>query len=157
MGAVYFYHLTRRSLEGVLPPLLQRSLAQGWRVVVRGRDAVRMSWLDERLWLGPEDEFLPHGLSGGPHDALQPVLLTTDPTLVADCLICVDGAAPGVEEVRAAERACLIFDGNDAAAVEAARAHWKSLTEAGCAAQYWSEESGSWEKKAEAGVQSRSG
>ncbi|MCW8843703.1 MAG: DNA polymerase III subunit chi, partial [Rhodobacteraceae bacterium] len=29
------------------------------------------------------------------------------------------------------------------------RGQWKSLTDAGCAAQYWSEESGRWEKKAE--------
>ena len=150
MGAVFFYHLTRRPLEAMLPPLLQRSLAQGWRVVVRGRDVARMSWLDERLWLGPEDEFLAHGLSGGPHDALQPILLTTDTATGAECLICIDGAAPAAKEVQVAERACLIFDGNDNRAVEEAREHWKALTAAGCAAQYWSEASGSWEKKAEA-------
>ena len=149
MGAVYFYHLTRRPLEAMLPQLVQRSLAQGWRVVVRGRDAARMSWLDERLWLGPEDQFLPHGLSGGPHDALQPVLLTTETGLSADCLICIDGAAPAPAEVQTAERACVVFDGNDPVALDEARGHWKSLTGAGCAAQYWSEESGSWEKKAE--------
>jgi DNA polymerase-3 subunit chi len=33
--------------------------------------------------------------------------------------------------------------------VQAARVQWKALTGAGCAAQYWSEESGNWEKKAE--------
>jgi DNA polymerase III subunit chi len=152
VGAVFFYHLTRRPLEAVLPSLLQRSLAQGWRVVVRGRDTARLSWLDERLWLGAEDDFLPHGLSGGPHDVLQPILLTTDPGLSADCLICVDGAAPAATEVLAAERVCLIFDGNDASALDDARGHWKALTEAGCAAQYWSEASGSWEKKAETGA-----
>lgn len=149
MGAVFFYHLTRRPLEATLPLLLERSLDQGWRVVVRGRDADRMAWLDERLWLGPEDAFLPHGLSGGPHDALQPILLTTDPGLTADCLICIDGAVPAPEEVKTAERTCLLFDGEDAAAVQDARGQWKALTEAGCAAQYWSEESGRWEKKAE--------
>ncbi len=151
MGAVFFYHLTRRPLEATLPQLLERSLAQGWRVIVRGRAPDRMAWLDERLWLGPEDAFLPHGLSGGPHDALQPILLTTDAGLSAECLICVDGAAVNPEEVDAAERACVIFDGQDDAAVQDARGHWKTLTEAGCAAQYWSEASGRWEKKAESG------
>lgn len=152
MGAIFFYHLTRRTLEATLPVLLERSLAQGWRVVVRGCDADRMAWLDERLWLGAEDAFLPHGLSGGPHDALQPILLTTDPGLRGDCLICVDGAVATAEEVRAASRACLIFDGSDDAAVHHARGQWKALTDAGCAAQYWSEASGTWEKKAEAGA-----
>ena len=38
MGAAYFYHLTRRPLEAALPQLLERALAQGWRVAVRGTD-----------------------------------------------------------------------------------------------------------------------
>lgn len=151
MGAVFFYHLTRQPLEATLPVLLERSLQQGWRVVVRGTDPGRMSWLDERLWFGADDSFLPHGLSGGPHDARQPVLLTTDPDLTAECLMCVDGAAPDAGQVSAAQRSCVLFDGNDGQAVDIARGHWKALTGAGCAAKYWSEESGRWEMKAESG------
>jgi DNA polymerase-3 subunit chi len=150
MGAVYFYHLTRKPLEATLPVLLGRSLQQGWRVVVRGADSERLKWLDEKLWLGPEDEFLPHGLSGGPHDAEQPILLTSEAGPETQCLMCIDGAAPSPEEVNSRERACVLFDGNDPDAVQTARSVWKSLTDAGCAAQYWSEESGRWEKKAEA-------
>ena len=55
-------------------------------------------------------------------------------------------------EVQALERVCVIFDGNDPAALDIARGQWKALTDAGCAAQYWSEESGRWEKKAERGA-----
>ncbi len=151
MGAVYFYHLTRRPLEVTLPVLLDRARGQGWTVEVRGTDRARMEWLDQKLWLGPEEGFLPHGLAGGPHDAAQPILLTTAPGPGAACLMCIDGAAPEAGEVTAAERACVIFDGNDPEAVSVARGHWKALTDEGCAAQYWSEESGSWEKKAETG------
>ena len=43
----------------------------------------------------------------------------------------------------------VLFDGRDPMAVEHARGQWRSLTRAGCAAQYWSQESGAWEKKAE--------
>jgi DNA polymerase-3 subunit chi len=152
MGAAYFYHLTRRPLEAALPQLLERALAQGWRVAVRGTDPARMDWLDQKLWLGPEDRFLPHGLAGGPHDAEQPVLLTTaaEAPNGAACLMAVDGATVAPGEAQALERVCILFDGNDPAAVEAARGQWRSLTGAGCPAQYWSEESGRWEKKAEA-------
>ncbi|MBB95545.1 MAG: DNA polymerase III subunit chi [Rhodobacteraceae bacterium] len=152
MGDVLFYHLTRRPIEAVLPMLLDRSLQVGWRVVVRGTDDRRMAWLDERLWLGPEESFLPHGLSGGPHDDLQPVLLTSDRQDLAGCacLMSVDGAEIAAEEVAALERACVLFDGSDDGAVQRARAQWKQLTSAGCKAQYWSEDSGRWEKKAEA-------
>ena len=38
MGVAYFYHLTRQPLEVTLPMLLGKSLAAGWRVVVRGTD-----------------------------------------------------------------------------------------------------------------------
>ena len=153
MGAALFYHLTRGPLERTLPQLLAKARAAGWRVAVRGTDAGRMEWLDERLWLGPEDGFLPHGLAGGPHDADQPVLLTTAPDLPnrAACLMAVDGAEVAPDEVTRLERVCVLFDGNDAAAVDRARGQWRALTQAGCAAQYWSEESGRWEKKAESG------
>lgn len=151
MGAVFFYHLTRRPLEATLPVLLEKSLAAGWRVAIRGTDPGRLSWLDEKLWLGPEDGFLPHGLSGGPHDADQPVLLTTgtaanDPS----CVMAVDGAEVTAEEVAALERVCILFDGHDTTAVQVAREQWKALTGGGAKAQYWSEDSGRWEKKAEA-------
>ncbi len=76
MGAAYFYHLTRNPLEVALPQLLGRAMQAGWRVAVRGRDPARLDWLDRQLWLGAPDGFLPHGLAGGPHDAVQPVLLT---------------------------------------------------------------------------------
>jgi DNA polymerase-3 subunit chi len=61
-----------------LRALLEKSLAAGWRVAVRGRTDEMLDRLDAQLWLGPEDGFLPHGRAGGPHDALQPVLLTTE-------------------------------------------------------------------------------
>lgn len=151
MGVAMFYHLTQRPLEATLPMLLDRALAAGWRVVVRGTDPARLDWLDETLWLGPEDGFLPHGRAGGPHDALQPVLLTERGDLPNDpaCLMAVDGAAVSAEEAGRMERTCILFDGNDTQALQAARGLWRSLTAAGCAAQYWSEESGSWKKKAE--------
>lgn len=150
MGAAYFYHLTRRPLEETLTMLLGKSLQNGWRVAVRGTDDARLAWLDERLWLGAEDEFLPHGLAGGAHDADQPVLLTTQGAdNGAACLMSVDGARVTPEEVAAFERVCVLFDGNDQEALTVARAQWKTLKDAGASAQYWSEDSGKWEKKAE--------
>ena len=153
MGAVYFYHLTRAPLEHTLPVLLGKAREAGWRIAVRGTDAGRMAWLDDRLWLGPEEGFLPHGLAGGPHDAAQPILLTTGAQAANDptCLMAVDGAEVAPEEVARLERVCILFDGNDDAALNRARGQWKALTDAGCAAQYWSEESGRWQKKAEKG------
>ncbi len=150
MAAARFYHLTQRPLEATLPMLIEKSLAAGWRVAVRGADAERLDWLDARLWLEPEDGFLAHGRAGGPHDADQPVLLTTGAAgNGAACLMAIDGAEVTAPEAAALERVCILFDGHDAAAVDHARAQWSTLTAAGVPAQYWSEESGRWQMKAE--------
>ncbi len=130
--------------------LLERALEQNWRIVLRGRDAGFLSWLDQKLWLGPDDGFLPHGLAGGPHDELQPILLTTE-AMSAECLISVEGAEISPEHVNASKRAMILFDGMNEPAVAHARVQWKQLTAAQCKAKYWSEASGRWEMKAESG------
>lgn len=149
-GEVFFYHMTRSPLEATLPVLLQRSLEAGWKICLRGTDPKRMAWLDERLWTTSDDGFLPHGQSGGPHDADQPVLLTTDTTIPnqANALIAVDGAAVDAEELAGLTRVSILFDGNDPDAVVHARSQWKEVAAAGLTAKYWSQESGRWEMKA---------
>ncbi len=151
-GQVYFYHMTRTPLEATLPVLLAKSLEAGWKILLRGRDKDRLDWLEKKLWLvGDSAQFLPHGLAGGAHDAAQPILLTTEAGNPhgASALICTDGALVAPEEVGGMQRVSILFDGNDADAVVQARSQWKALTGAGCAALYWSQESGRWEKKAE--------
>ncbi|MEO9514840.1 MAG: DNA polymerase III subunit chi [Paracoccaceae bacterium] len=152
MGAAYFYHLTRRPLEDTLCMLLEKSMQAGWRVAVRGPNVERLAWLDEKLWLGPEEGFLPHGMVGGAHDALQPVLLTQGPAgNEPQCVMTIDGAEISADELTGLERACVLFDGNDAQALDVARGQWKTLKESGASAQYWSEDSGRWEMKAQTG------
>lgn len=151
MAEVFFYHLTQTPLEVTLRLLLEKSLAAGWRVAVRGQSDALLDQLDRALWAGPDDAFLAHGRDGGPYDADQPVLLTLSQKLdtSADCLVAVEGAPIAPEEVAALRRAMILFDGHDAAALETARAQWKALTGAGVKAKYWSEETGRWAMKAE--------
>jgi len=151
LGAAYFYHLTSSSVEQTLLMLLDKSRQAGWVIEVRGTGRSLMERLDQALWSGPPEGFLAHGLVGGDHDADQPILLTTGETAANDptCVMSVQGADVAPSEVQAAQRVCVIFDGHDGDAVARARVQWKTLTDAGCSAQYWSQESGRWEKKAE--------
>lgn len=147
MGAAFFYHLTERPLEATLPVLLGKALGAGWRVAVRGTNAQNLERLDQHLWQG--DGFLPHGMAGGPHDADQPVLLTTDAAANdATCVMSVDGAEVAPDEIAKLERVCILFDGANPDAVDHARAQWRRVTEAGLAAEYWAEDGGKWVKKA---------
>ncbi|MES2916151.1 MAG: DNA polymerase III subunit chi [Pseudomonadota bacterium] len=151
MGMVMFFHLMQSAPADALAVNAPRALGQGWRVMVRGTDPVALERLDAALWLkGGDDGFLPHGLAGGPQDADQPVLLGTGaPGNGAKVLALVDGAEASDAEIAAMERVWVLFDGNDEARLQAARAQWKAMTGSGHAAQYWSEESGRWEKKAD--------
>ena len=63
---VWFYHLERSSLEQVLPELLEKTLARGWRALVRTGDPARVDHLDGWLWSYRDDSFLPHGHDGEP-------------------------------------------------------------------------------------------
>ncbi|MDM7458056.1 MAG: DNA polymerase III subunit chi [Paracoccus sp. (in: a-proteobacteria)] len=148
MGKALFYHLTHSPVEAVLPQLLARALAKGWRVELRATTAARLQRLDLDLWQG--DGFLPHGLAGGPHDARQPVLLTLPDQKAANapaCLMTVDGPPLDPAQINSLDRVCILFDGGDAAALAAARDQWRQLSAAGLLAEYWSEDSGRWERK----------
>jgi DNA polymerase III subunit chi len=151
MGTVMFYHLMQSAPADTLAVNAPRALAQGWRVMVRGSDRAALERLDAALWLkGGDDSFLPHGLEGGAQDADQPVLLGQGrPVNGAQVLALIDGAQAGDDEIAAMQRVWVLFDGNDEARLQAARAQWKIMTAAGHAAQYWSEAGGRWEKKAE--------
>jgi DNA polymerase III subunit chi len=148
MGAVYFYQLAGTTVENALPMLLGKARAQGWRVLVRGSDPVLLARLDQTLWQGPADAFLPHGLAGGPHDADQPILLGDLRAKGFDCVMAVAGAAVTAEEAAQIARGCILFDSDEAAKVQA-RSQWKTLSDAGVALQYWAQEDGRWIKKAE--------
>ena len=149
MSELLFYHLERSTLEAVLPQLLEKTLERGWTAVVRASSAERVSSLDAHLWTYRDDAFLPHGAEGEGHEETQPILLTTGTTNPsgANVLFAVDGA--GIEGIETYQRCVLMFDGNDAEAVAAARVHWKAVKEAGHDATYWQQsEAGRWEKKA---------
>ena len=146
---VWFYHLERSEADEVLPPLLDRTLARGWRALVRGTDAGRLAALDLKLWTVRPDLVTPHGLASEPHPERQPVLLTTgdENPNGAEALFLVDGAEAG--PLNGLARVLDLFDGRDDAAVAAARERWRRLKAAGAVLSYWTQtEVGRWEKRA---------
>ena len=149
MPEAFFYQLNGDSPEAVLPRMLDMALQKGWRIEVRGESRERLERLDLALW-GPSDEFRPHGIAGGPHDARQPILLTLGPGATGrDCLMTLDGAPITEAEARAAQRVCVIFDGSDPDVLATARAQWKALTGAGLAARFYVREDGGWSLRQE--------
>jgi DNA polymerase III subunit chi len=154
MAETLFYHLERRTLEDVLPGLLERTRERGWRANVRVGSAERMEALDGHLWTYTDDSFLAHGTAADGHSERQPIYLTTedDNPNAADVLFLVGGARPadwGGAPLQAFRRIVLLFDGRDDEALSGARAAWKQAKAAGHDVTYWKESaSGKFEKMA---------
>lgn len=145
---VLFYHLERQGLEKVLPSLVEKTLARGWRAVVQAGSEERLAAIDLALWTYKDDSFLAHGTAKDRHAADQPVYLTTgdDAPNGAGVRFVVDGA--DVEDFSGLTRLVYLFDGNDEGAVAKARTQWAAAKEAGCPVTYWQQSAqGKWEKK----------
>lgn len=149
MTEILFYHLTESTLEQALPPLLEKTLARGWRAGVQLGSTERLEALDTKLWTWREESFLAHGTAGGAFDAEQPILLGTDDQNAngATVRFLVDHAEPG--DLSPYERAVFMFDGHDQDQLQAARQQWKAQKSAGHTVTYWQQTpEGRWEKKA---------
>jgi DNA polymerase-3 subunit chi len=149
MTEVLFYHLQNRTVESVLPPLLEKSLERGWRVVVQSTSEERADALDAHLWTYREDSFLPHATWRVSDAADQPILLTVadeNPNranvrfLLDNAVLPDDGASY--------ERMVLLFNGDDAEALAAARSAWTDCKSRGFEVTYWqADEQGRWRRR----------
>lgn len=148
MTEIAFYHLERSNLEGALAKLLEKALAGGYKAVVKAGSDERVEALNAALWTYEQGAFLPHGSARDGNGPDQPVWLTTgdDNPAAANVLFLTDGAES--DHLGDYARCLELFDGRDGAALEAARAHWKSYKEGGHDLTYWrQDENGAWRKQ----------
>ncbi len=147
MSDIGFYHLTRSTAEQALPALLGRTLQTGARALVLCGSPARVEALDQALWLCPEPDFLPHGTTRMGHAELQPIWISDVPENPngAGYLFLLDGA--NMPDLAEFSRVFDLFDGNDEAAVQAARQRYKAAREAGHGLTYWQQTAKGWEKK----------
>lgn len=149
MAEVGFYHLLTMPLDRALPKLLERAVADGQRVVVVAGSPERVDYLNDLLWTYDDAAFLPHGAARDGNAERQPVWLAAadENPNGAPWVMLVDGARADLGRY---SRCFDIFDGNDEAAVAAARQRWTEAKAAGHSLTYWQQTDKGWEKKAEA-------
>jgi DNA polymerase-3 subunit chi len=121
---VDFYQLAGASVDQVLPRLAERVLAEGERLLIVADDASVLAHLDTLLWRYAAESFLPHGRAGDGDEAVQPVLLATEPVAAngARRLAIVDGRWR--DEALAFDRSFYLFDEG---ALDRARTAWRAL------------------------------
>ena len=136
-----FYQLSQTPVEGALPALAVKMREAGARVLVVSADPAQLSRISDALW-AVKDNFLAHGMAGGPHDARQPILLagTLDAANDARFLALADGRWRAGAE--AFERVFMLFDGST---IDDARATWRSLDGLdGLIRKYWRQDRKGW-------------
>jgi len=149
MTEVLFYHLQNMTIENVLPPLLEKSLERGWRVVVQSTSPERADALDAHLWTYRDDSFLPHATWRVGDAADQPIVLAVEAhnPNAAQVRFLIDNAALP-EDSHSYERMVLLFNGDDSDALVAARSAWTDCKANGFDLTYWqADERGRWQRR----------
>jgi DNA polymerase III subunit chi len=138
---VDFYQLTRDPAEKVLPPIAQRVLDGGGRLLVVG-DGAQLDAVSAALWAFKSDSFLAHSKAGEGDDSLQPILLSTE-TFSANLAKFI-ALADGVWREQALEfdRVFYMFPPSH---TDNARAAWRALADnVNIERRYWKQDGGKW-------------
>lgn len=148
---IQFYHLTSTPLERVLPKLLEKALAGGFRALVLAENEARVEALNALLWTYHPDTFLPHGSAKDGFAQYQPIWLTHKPENPnrADLLLVTDGSA--LDDFSTFRRVLDVFDGSNEESLGKARLRWQSYKSAGHTVTYIRQKTeGGWEQQAAA-------
>ena len=133
-------------MEAVLPGLLEKTLAKGWRALVRVPED-RLAELDGYLWTYTDHSFLPHGRDDEPLSDAQPIQLSAaaNKAATAQAVFLLDGMQ--MDDLSGVERCIILINGRSDEAVSHARTQWKALKAEGADISYWKQgERGAWAK-----------
>ena len=113
MTDISFYHLIKRSLENVLPKLLEKTLEAGGRAVIFASSEERVKEIDDLLWTYDPNSWLPHGTSkdGFTEEQLVWITCENDNANHASYLFLIDGIR--LEQINGYKRIFDLFDGHD--------------------------------------------
>lgn len=138
---VDFYQLTRDPAEKVLPPIAQRVLDGGGRLLVVG-DGAQLDVVSAALWAFKPDSFLAHSKAGEGDDSLQPILLSNEPFAPnsAKFIALADGVWR--DEALGFDRVFYLFPPSH---TDNARVAWRSLADKdNVERRYWKQDGGKW-------------
>lgn len=146
----WFYHLQQSPLEQVLPDILEKTYAKGWKTLVkigplRGDATAELQRLDEYLWTYRQDMFLPHGRDDEPLADQQPICLSTDRLSPEDAQVVILVAGAEMDGLDSTIRCITMLDGASEEDRAIARGRWKKAKADGLKTAYWQQnDHGKW-------------
>jgi DNA polymerase-3 subunit chi len=152
LAEIALYQLTTNSIEQVLPRILEKIYGSGLRALVVTDCQERLSSLNTTLWTYSPGAFLPHGMEGSPDNPMDnPIWLSLEPTNKNQATVLVLTGGQSVNDLSGYTRCVDIFDGNDPAALTAARTRRDQYRNNGHPVVYWQQSGkGTWDKVEEA-------
>lgn len=134
---VKFYHLTKNSLEEMLPRLMEKIYERGLRATVVIDTPEHVVVLDKALWTYTPLSFLPHGSEGNADD--HPIWLTTKLENKNNAQVLVLTAHFNISDLKdeGYSHIFYVFDAKDDAAVISARKQWAYHKETGDTPAYY--------------------
>ncbi|MCB1529548.1 MAG: DNA polymerase III subunit chi [Rhodospirillales bacterium] len=149
MTEIRFYHLSVQSLDQALPKILSKVLESDRRALVKLTDEEDVRRMNDFLWTYRPESFLPHGNKKDGHAEDQPVFLTDKDENPNGAQVLVLTGEAVHQDIDKFDLCCEMLNGNDEAAVRAARKRWKAYKDSGFDVTYWQQtDGGSWEQKA---------
>jgi DNA polymerase-3 subunit chi len=139
---VDFYQLTRDPVEQALPGIARRVLENGGRLLVVSEDTAQLERISRELWDAGPDTYLAHDRAEAPMPEAQPILLAgqCEAANGAGMIVLADGLWR--DEALQFERVFYFFDD---AAIDGARASWRTLSKAeGVTPRFWKQDGGKW-------------
>jgi len=157
MTEVWFYHLEKSPMTQVLPDLLDKVVARGWKAYVHGAAAEghepeshgddTIAALNSHLWSYDPTTFLAHGTEDGAFPERQPILLGSSGGMVNAPDVYLSVAPVDPPDISGLKRCLIVFEGIDDDHVGWARGLWKTMKTQGHALAYWKQtDEGRWEK-----------
>ena len=138
---VDFYQLTRDPAEKVLPPLAQRVLDGGGRLLIVS-DSAQLDAISSALWTWKASSFLAHAKAGEGDGSIQPILLSSEPVAANDAKFIALADGVWRDEALTFDRIFNLFPPSH---TDNARAAWRALGEReDVERRYWKQEGGKW-------------
>lgn len=144
----WFYHITRGTLEGVLPALLEKTLEREWTAKLICDDKGRAEALDEFLWTYRDDSFLPHSREDMPGADQAPIRIAVNGqgSAPAHLHFSIGGAEPDIGDLT--QRCIIMIEDSDPIGRDKARSIWARLKEQGVEVTYYQQDDGGkWVKR----------
>ena len=126
----FVFYKAKGELDKLVFPLLEKSIAINWRVLVKCNDAEVVEDLWGKLWFQPGNKFIPIGKLGDSFESDHPVLLSEEMSELnqANSLILYEGTSYANYDLSNYHRVMVVFNQEDSTQLKQSRELWKQFS-----------------------------